>query len=338
MQRNVADSYDERAALGFSGAPPLSSLAFSGKRYSAGDVSIAIPTYGRDEVLIDTIRGCLDQAEPAREILVMDQTPVHRPKTEATLMAWHVAGRIRWERLTQPSIPAAMNRALQIATGSLVLFLDDDIIPAAGLISAHAHVHGADNCLVAVGQILQPGQEPSDVPPPPILDPLRADFEFPFHSTRPAELRNVMAGNMSVHREWALSLGGFDENFRGSAYRFETDFARRVLRSQGKITFVPSASIRHLRASGGGTRAQGDHLTSASPNHGVGDYYFALLHGEKWDVALYISRRMIREVCTKFHVRHPWYIPVKLLGEFRALCWAWRLRQRGPALLRRPVP
>ena len=33
-----------------------------------------------------------------------------------------------------------------------------------------------------------------------------------------------MGGNFSVRRRFALTLGGFDEQFVGAAYRFEADF------------------------------------------------------------------------------------------------------------------
>lgn len=304
------------------------------RRFTAADVTIAIPTYGRDEVLVDTIRSCLNQDEPAGEIIILDQTPHHAPEVERTLTAWHTEGTIRWERLTRASQPAAMNRALELTAKPLVLFLDDDIIAAPGFVAAHAAAHDRDERWVVVGQIIQPWQQPSDIAPP--LSPpgsLKADLEFPFHSCTPCTLQNVMSGHMSVRCDRARELGGFDENFHGAAYRFDTEFGRRVLRAGGQIQFEPQASIRHLRAERGGTRIQGNHLASASPTHGVGDYYFALLHGCRGDVAWYCSRRMVREVCTKFHLKHPWYIPVKLVGEMRAFAWACALIRRGPALL-----
>jgi GT2 family glycosyltransferase len=297
------------------------------------DVAVAIPTFGRDRVLVDSIRACLDDPQPPGEVIVVDQTPQHDPQTERTLRDWHNSGQIRWERLTRASQPAAMNHALTCTIKPLVLFLDDDIVPASGFVAAHAAAHCDPSIWVVVGQIIQPWQQPSDIPAPPSHDLLRVDFDFPFHSTRKVELQNVMSGHMSVIRERALEAGGFDENFRGAAYRFDTEFGRRVLRHGGRIMFEPAASIRHLRAERGGTRIQGDHLASASPNHGVGDYYFALLHGWRVDVAWYVVRRMIREVSTKFHLRHPWYIPIKLLGETRALCWAFQLLRRGPKLI-----
>lgn len=308
--------------------------AASQTHFATSDISIAIPTYGRDEVLVDTVRSCLDQAESAGEVIIVDQTPVHSCDVERTLAAWHESGQIRWERLKKPSVPAAMNRALEIASSPLVLFLDDDIIPSPGFIAAHAAAHCRDDAWIVVGQIIQPGQEPTDIVSTPSKDGvLEADFDFPMHSTRQSFIRNVMAGHMSIRRDRAIMIGGFDENFVGAAYRFETEFGRRALRAGGQILFEPAASIRHLRATRGGTRIHGNHLASASPNHGVGDYYFALLHGYRLDVAWYCARRMVREVCTKFHLKHPWYIPVKLVGEMRAFVWACQLVQKGPALL-----
>lgn len=300
----------------------------------SSDVAVVIPTYGREQVLIDTIRACLLDPSPPGQIIVVDQTPHHEPGTERPLREWHETNRIRWERQVVPSVPKAMNRALLVADRPLVLFLDDDIVPSPGFIEAHAEAHGEPDLWAVVGQIIQPWQQPSDVHGQDQGDSLAADLEFPFHSMRRCELRNVMAGHLSVVREHALAVGGFDENFQGAAYRFETEFARRIHRAGGRIIFEPSASIRHLRVERGGTRTHGNHLTSANPNHGVGDYYFALIHGWRLDVARYVARRFVREVCTKFHLRHPWYIPVKLVGEFRALLWALQLRRRGPALLK----
>lgn len=319
--------------------PPVTGgdVVASGARAHPDDVSIAIPTFGREEVLLDTIRACLKQEPPAGEILVIDQTAKHAPPTDQLLTEWDQAGHIRWIRLARPSIPVAMNQALMQASRSIVLFLDDDIVPAERMVAAHAAAHDSTEIAVVVGQIIQPWQEPTDLAAPQDRDPLRADFDFPFHSTRRAELRNAMAGHMSVDRKYAIDAGGFDENFRGTAYRFETEFARRIRRSGKKIVFEPAASIHHLRAERGGTRTHGNHLASASPTHGVGDYYFALRQGIDFGSAKYIGRRMLRELCTRFHLRHPWYIPVKFIGEVRALWWAWQLRRRGPALIKYPV-
>ncbi|HRU06308.1 MAG TPA: glycosyltransferase [Candidatus Brocadiia bacterium] len=315
-----------------SGLPPQA--APPQRHPSRAPVTVAIPTFGRDEVLTETIRQLLDQRPAAAEILVIDQTPRHEDGAERRLAAWHEQGAIRWLRIERPSVTSAMNRALLEAANPLVLFVDDDIIPASGLVAAHvAAMSESEEVWAVTGQVLQPGEEPASAPARREARGLRADLDFPFWSTARAPARNVMAGNLCVRRDRALAVGGFDENYKGVAYRFETDFARRVWQAGGRILFEPAASIRHLRAGRGGTRRFGNHLSSPSPAHGVGDYYFALRHGAPLEALAYVLRRPFREVRTRFHLTHPWFIPVKLLGEAMALAWGLGLWARGPALL-----
>ena len=297
-------------------------------------VSVVIPTLGRDEVLVATINSLLGLASRPSEILIIDQTPKHDKETEQTLDDWNREQLIRWIRLPKPSITKSMNLGLREANSALVLFLDDDINLRDELIAEHSGAHDADSDLWAtVGQVIQPWQTPEDIDAPRTLDSLRLDEDFPFHSSREMSVHNVMAGNLCVNRERALSIGGFDENFQGAAYRFETDFARRVEACGGSILFLGRAGIDHLRAEKGGTRSKGNHLTSASPRHGVGDHYYAFLHAstpiEAW---VYCLRRIFREVRTKFHLTHPWWIPVKLLGETRALFAARKLVRQKRSL------
>jgi GT2 family glycosyltransferase len=296
-------------------------------------LSIVIPTYERESVLLDTVKSLLALEPAAAEILLIDQTKEHRPETTQQLLEWEAAGHIRWIRREIPGIPQAMNAGLLAAKENLVLFLDDDIVPDPGLLAAHLESHRLLKPWAVVGQVIQPWQTPQPEVAPRKTAGLRVDFDFPFHSTISAPVRNVMAGNLSVDREKAISIGGFDEQFCGSAYRFETEFARRINNAVGQIWFCGDAGIRHLRVPAGGTRQKGDHRTSADPRHGVGDHYFALRHGTRPQAFFYQLHRMLREVMTRFHLSHPWYIPVKLLGEFRAWRLARGLCKAGPKLI-----
>jgi GT2 family glycosyltransferase len=294
-------------------------------------LTIAIPTYERGTVLCETISLLLRVEDPADEILIVDQTPRHPQPVCSQLESWVNDGTIRHLRLETPSITRAMNTALREARSPLVLFLDDDIIPSPELLRAHRTVHRDPNVWAVVGQVLQPGEKPQTFPETDLRKGVIRDLEFRFNSDVALDVQNVMAGNLSVKTERALEVGGFDENYIAVAYRFETDFALRLARAGGRIRFEPSASIRHLKASGGGVRTWGDHRTSPSPMHSVGDYYFARHNVEQFWA--YVARRLLRNVATRYHLRHPWTIPSKLTGEMRGLALALLLSRDGRRLL-----
>jgi GT2 family glycosyltransferase len=291
----------------------------------AGDVTIAIPTFNRGEILLQTLRRLFSLEPRPGEIVVVDQTAAHPESVRRELDELAARGEIRLLRLERPSVPHAMNEALLAARTPLVLFLDDDVEPSNGLVAAHAAALGAHAVAAVVGQILQPGESPEHHSAPP--EPL----EFRFNHDEGTFVTNVMAGNLCVLRERAIAIGGFDENFVGAAYRFESDFALRLAAAGEHIWFEPRATLRHLHLATGGLRSYGDHRTSPSPLHAAGDYYFALLH--RSDFWGYAVRRLRRNVLTKWHLRHPWFLPSKLIGELRGLRLARSLRRRGRKLL-----
>ena len=288
-------------------------------------ITIAIPTYRRGAILLQTIATLLELDPAPAAILVVDQTEEHPKEVEEELRRVEELGRVRVIRLAAPSIPHAMNVALLEARTPLVLFVDDDIAPSRGLAGAHVAAHEAHRVAAVVGQILQPDESPQAITQ--AKDPL----QFRFNSSIGAPTRNAMAGNLSVARHVALEVGGFDENYIGAAYRFETDFAYRLAEAGHEIWFEPEASLRHLKLATGGLRAFGEHLSSAGPEHSVGDYYFALRHAGS--PLAYSVRRLKQNVITRHHLRHPWTIPTKIVGEVRGMLLARRLIEEGPRLL-----
>lgn len=293
-------------------------------------LTIAIPTYNRGAVLVKTIEYLLRLEPRASEILIVDQTREHPPDAADQLREYESAGAIRIIRLPEPSIPRAMNVALIEAASAHVLFLDDDIVPSPSIVAAHLDAFRDRGVWAVVGQVLQPGEEPEHFDEDQLHHGILRDLEFPFRHDEPCDVQNVMAGNLSVDRARALAIGGFDENFIAVAYRFETDFARRIIAAGGRIRYEPAASIRHLKIASGGVRAYGNHLTSPSPAHSAGDYYFARHHAPNfWR---YVGHRLKRNVATRYHATHPWTIPGKLVGEMRGLALALRLAKQGRKL------
>ncbi len=284
-------------------------------------VSVVIPTYRRDQVLLDTIAHLLRAAARASEILVVDQTPRHAVGTERRLGQLDADGSIRWVRLGRPSIPRAMNTGLARAKEEIVLFLDDDVVPDEGLVAAHARAHEEPGVAVVAGRVVQPWEADGAA---------EDEGGFRFSSQRRAWATEFMGGNFSIKRSVALRIGGFDENFVHAAYRFEADFADRVRAAGGQILFEPAASLRHLKAAEGGTRAYGNHLRTVMPSHAVGEYYYLLRRWWLPGRLLRLVARPIAAVRTRHHLRRPWWIPVTLTAEMLALGWAALLALRGP--------
>jgi GT2 family glycosyltransferase len=290
------------------------------------NVTIAIPTYNRGPILVETIARLLTLGAPAAEIVIVDQTPSYPAEIESRLRTWSDDGAIRWIRLAKPSIPGAMNHALHVATQPIVLFVDDDVIPTPPLAAEHARAYAA-GVRAVVGQVLQPGESAAHFDEARLhRGPLR-DLEFPFNHDAATDVGNVIACNLSVDREHALAIGGFDERYVFAAYRFETDFALRVIASGGRVRFEPRAQLRHLRIPTGGVRAHGDPRRTAAPTHSVGDYLFALGHVPHfWR---YAARRFRQNVFTRYTLRHPLAIPLKAMAEVRGYILARKLNRRA---------
>ncbi len=288
-------------------------------------VSAALPTYQREQVLIETINSLIELEVGPDEIIIVDQTLQHEASTHRELTRLDSIGKIRWIRIPSPSITHAMNVALEQARNDMVLFLDDDIIPGSKLITAHSLAHAQGECNIVAGQVLQPGEEPASDQPD------QAGFRF--CSSQRQHISALMGGNFSIKRDVALKLGGFDENFVRVAYRFEAEFASRAIAAGESILFEPEASIRHLKATSGGTRAYGEHLTTIKPSHSVGEYYF-LLRSKRIPLrVLKIMARPLRAIRTRHHLSHPWWIPGTLIGEIWGFFWAVMLAVRGPRLI-----
>jgi glycosyltransferase involved in cell wall biosynthesis len=285
-------------------------------------ITVIIPTYLRGGVVLESVRALLSLGDTADELILVDQTPVHPAEIEKELRELHEAGRLRWIRLSAPSIPHAMNIGLTEARSNIALFLDDDIVPDKRLIEMHRAAQRSSK-LVA-GMVLQPGQVPERLGP---------GGAFRFNSNAPASISEFMGGNFSVQRATAVSLGGFDENFVGAAYRFEAEFAHRYVAAFGQILYEPRAVIHHLQIGNGGTRAHGHHLRTVRPSHSVGAYY-ELLRTRRTGWLQQMVKRPFRSVRTRYHLRRPWWIPLTLMAELRGFFLAINLHRSGPKLLK----
>jgi GT2 family glycosyltransferase len=209
-------------------------------------IAVAIPTYGRDEVLIDTIRNVLAQARRPDEIIVVDQTELHEDHVERCLRDFHYQKQIRWIKHSPPNLPGARNRAVNEARSDLIIFIDDDVVLPKDYVLRHLRSHDRTKYAAIVGPVVENQK---------LIDSWGLDWTGKELVGNTRELRG---GNFSIKRDVFIACGGFDEGFVRSANYEENDFARRLLKYGYLIGFNEQVRLLHLKAPVGGCRIPGN--------------------------------------------------------------------------------
>lgn len=231
-------------------------------------ISAIVPTYRREDPLKDTLDDLLKQDYPDFEILVIDQTPTHTPEIGSYLETLAEQGKIRWFRVDWASLPGARNYGVRRSKGDIVLFIDDDVRLPEGYLQAHA-----DNFLarpevgVVAGRVfdrmklsdskkINPDDTPHEIEtlPPEAMDPGIAWYHIDLvHTTKPQRVISARGCNMSFRRDIFTKYDiWFDERFRGSAVREESDFCLRLRATPYQVWYDPIAYLVHLGEESGG--------------------------------------------------------------------------------------
>ncbi|MEM9451290.1 MAG: hormogonium polysaccharide biosynthesis glycosyltransferase HpsN [Cyanobacteria bacterium P01_E01_bin.6] len=225
-------------------------------------LSVIIPTYGRETVLCDTLDDVLKQDYPSVEVLVVDQTKTHTPETQRYLDDLVERQAIRLFSLPWASLPGARNYAIRRSHGDLLLFLDDDVQLPPGFLSAHVQAFQEHpNAGAIAGRVFDrmklADADPDliiDFLPPEAMDPGIAWYHIDLvHTTQPQQVLTARGCNMAFRRVLFDQHGlAFDERFRGSAVREESDFCLRIRNTGYHIWYAPSAHLVHLGEESGG--------------------------------------------------------------------------------------
>ncbi|NMG08180.1 hormogonium polysaccharide biosynthesis glycosyltransferase HpsN [Brasilonema sp. UFV-L1] len=225
-------------------------------------ISVIIPTYCREEPLRDSLADVLKQDYPNYEVLVVDQTPKHQPEIETYLKELAAANKIKWFHLSWASLPGARNYAVRRAAGEIILFIDDDVQLTPGFLTAHAKNFLEKPEVGAIaGRVFDRmklgdsgGNLQIEYLPPQAMDPGIAWYYIDLvHTIKPQEVLTARGCNMSFRSEVFTKYDlKFDERFRGSAVREESDFCLRLRQTGYKIWYDPEAYLVHLGEETGG--------------------------------------------------------------------------------------
>ncbi|MDD2805455.1 MAG: glycosyltransferase [Elusimicrobiales bacterium] len=205
-------------------------------------ISVIIPTRDRQEVLAECLRGYAAQDYGGEfELLVVDDGSAAGAQAEKAPAGLPV------KYLRQPARgpAAARNLGIREATGDLLLFTGDDMLPEKGLLAAHAAFHAA-----------RPGSETAmlgraawdpRVRPSPFARWLEAGGpQFGFGKFSPGQRVSAFwTANLSVKKSFLLSHGVFDEDFAHAAGE-DVELGTRLQAAGLEIIYNPEASVRHF--------------------------------------------------------------------------------------------
>lgn len=197
-------------------------------------ISVVVPTYQRPHLLIRCVNALLGQAFAAAsyEIIIVSDGP-----DEATNVALSELSLKKFPTLLYYSLPAkagpaaARNLGWLLAQGELVVFTDDDCIPAADWLSAMWNAYELEKRedVAFSGRTLVPiNEEPTD-------------YEKNISQLASAEF---ITANCACTKKALQKVRGFDERFR-MAWKEDSDLQFKFIQNKIPIVKVSSAVVTH---------------------------------------------------------------------------------------------
>jgi GT2 family glycosyltransferase len=191
-------------------------------------ISLIIPTYRRTADL----ERCLERLVPqlpndrSSELLVTDDGDVNETKRE---IAKNFPS-VRWTQGPRKGPAANRNHGAALTSGDWLIFLDDDVLPAQGLLSAY--LQAIDE--ISSGNVALEGATFRESELPSLL------WEAPHNPDGGI----LISCNFAISRQNYEGSGRFDERFPVAAFE-DTELSARLLARGVHVRFVPGAQLTH---------------------------------------------------------------------------------------------
>ncbi len=208
------------------------------------DISVVIPTFNREKLLLKTLPNLVNQEAGNFSYEVIFVINGSTDGSEALLKdaAARWSDKISYLAIPPSGSPAApRNVGIRAAKGNAVIIIDDDVLPGPGLVFHHADFHRLhpEPQFAAVGELT--------IPEEMLDDPVSFFHEFINYDALRGKDRlgflDFWTCNVSVKRQFMLDYGMFDE----SLLYFEDVLCGYHLASRGmQLYLVSRASGQHL--------------------------------------------------------------------------------------------
>jgi glycosyltransferase involved in cell wall biosynthesis len=265
------------------------------------DVSVIVPTFNRRDQLTRTLEGLAAQDFPRRRFEVVVVSDGSSDGTDELLAAGDTPIPVVAVRQPNSGPAAARNHGVDEARGTLVVFIDDDIVPDPHLLSEHVAAHESlDDDLVVIGPML----DPVDHEMSPWVQWEQRMLYKQYAAMQAGEYdatpRQFYTGNASVARRHLLAER-FDPSFRRAE---DIELAYRLADRGLRFAFHPGAIAYHYAS-----RSYDAWRHNASV-YGRNDVVFARDHGRAWILEAigreFGERHRALQIVIRGALRYPW--------------------------------
>jgi GT2 family glycosyltransferase len=179
-------------------------------------MTIVVPTYRRRDAVLRLLAAFGEQLADARTGEGVDVLVVVDGSDDGTLEAVQALSfPVPLRAVYQPNAgqAAARNHGLREATGEVVWFVDDDMVPTGGLVDRHRRAHAGGDELFLMGPCLHPpdGAEVTG----PIRDYAERWFGALAEAGEVTKAFDFSAANTSAPAQTWRRIGGFEERLTG---------------------------------------------------------------------------------------------------------------------------
>ncbi|MGE9808308.1 glycosyltransferase family 2 protein [Janibacter sp. G1551] len=209
-------------------------------------LSVCIVTYERERFLRRCLDGLVPQAEELLDVVVVDASQV---EARADVEAYDLPVRYVWAPELAGWMTKSRNAGLQWVRGDIVAFLDDDVVVRDGWAAALREAYVDPEVAAVCGRTVngQPGEESYEHAVGTYREG-RLTEGFASIVPEPVTIDHGIGANMSFRRAVLAELGGFRDDYPGTALREDTDMFLRVKLLGGRAIFDPHAVVDHLPA------------------------------------------------------------------------------------------
>lgn len=213
-------------------------------------VSVAIPTYKRNESLKNLLQALLVQQYDDFEVIVVDQCPPLSKDLEGIVAANR--DKIKYFSFPGTNSAHARNKAAEEAEGEIIICCDDDIVISPDFIKNHVQNY-ADTTVGAVsGRVLCVNDAPFfKIKKVGTLRKWDGKIIANFNADFKTDIEHAYGCNVSYRRELLIKVGGHDERLMGTSSFDDMDLSFKIKKLGYRIVFSPLAYIEHLQGRGG---------------------------------------------------------------------------------------